>query len=89
MVQSKVSKNQLQAIEVTIGLLKQLNSDERIILALYYYEELDVPAIAEVLQRPESWVEEKLNAIQDRVLQLISVGDVTGNQSNTVAAQAI
>ncbi len=88
MVQTKVSKNQLQTIEVTIGLLKELSSEERVILALHFYEELNVEEIAEVLEQPVGKIEETLNAIQKRVLQLLSVDNLPDARQNPIAAQA-
>jgi len=88
MVQTKVSKNQLQTIEVTIGLLKELSSEERVILALHFYEELNVEEIAEVLEQPVGKIEEKLNAIQKRIVQLLSVENISDARQNPIAAQA-
>ena len=88
MANTKTIKHQLKAIEVTIGLIKQLNSQERVILALYYYEDLDVSEIAQVLQLTEAQVERKLLEIHDQIKAILTTGTAHDQPTQNMAAQA-
>lgn len=88
MANTQTIKHQLKAIEVTIGLIKQLNSQERVILALYYYEDLDVSEIAQVLQLTEAQVERKLLEIHDQIKAILTTGTAHDQPTQNMAAQA-
>jgi len=89
MVNGKVSKAQLKSIDVTIGLLKRLSSKERVVLALYYYENLTPAEIATVLQQPESDIQEQLEQIHDKILDLVQAESTQEVQPTRMAAQAL
>ena len=46
--------------QVLLEALQKLKKDERLLLHLYYYEEMDGPEIAELLSRRESTVRTQL-----------------------------
>ncbi len=89
MVNGKVSKAQLKSIDVTIGLLKRLSSKERVVLALYYYENLSPAEIAAVLQQPEASIQEQLEQIHAKILDLIQAEGTQDVQPRRMAAQAL
>ncbi len=88
MVNGKISKAQLKSIEVTIGLLKQLTSEERVVLALYYYENLEATEIATVLQLPEKEIHRRLEHIHAKILDLLRTDNAHESQPRQIAAQA-
>lgn len=54
-------------LDITLGRLKQLSHEERILIGLFYYEKLSVPDIATALQTTAEQVQKALLKIYPKL----------------------
>lgn len=53
------------------GILNQIDTDLRIVTVLYYYDDLSVAEIAEILDIPEGTVKSRLSRARDRIFKIL------------------
>lgn len=55
-------------VDILLGQLKQLNKEERVLMGLYFYEQLSLEEIAFVLGKSEEEVQAQLEQILPRLI---------------------
>ena len=68
-------KNSIEKMELE-DLIRKLSEEKRLITTLYYYDEISVKQIAEMLEMPEGTVKYKLSEIRKELRAMIERSDV-------------
>lgn len=76
--ESQVAEKTAQ-VEVAMGVLKELTKQERLVLALFYFEDLSVSAIGTILEKEEQDIRQILLRVNKLIAQNIPVQDA-GNE---------